>query len=268
MSTLVQFDIQETIRESWRKRGIEAELNKLHPDIEIVKFFIKYTAFNSAFAGAVACLAGNIHFQTELFSKSSVMGYCEDYSSEIASRVFYAAEDEYSALRGSKRITHRRIAQSFVNALLLYIGIDNVSQLLSASKSSQIKEYRKRTLSGYKTQGFSENKDVFEAIAFHIASETFADLEFNTISEHLKIKHPALVKTLQQSPSSCGVNQYYWIEVHTGVEAAHGEMALEALRLATVYNTDNVIDISMAVKNGIESFATLQEDFFKWAIIP
>jgi hypothetical protein len=236
-----------------------------HPG-DLRDFLMKYARFNRLFAGAVACLAGQVHFRTDLFSTNDDLED-GDRSAEIATRVFYAAEDEYSALHNASRVTHRSIAQKFVADVIQILGSTGTKRTFANPDwSKTLYSFDESVKRGYSTCGFASDADAIRALGFHAASEWLADVEFNHIQSYMERAHSDLVTELRRLIGPGAVNGFYWIEVHSAVEAEHGEMALQAIDLAFKFGPASIRESFVdLVHEGFASFGRVQRDFFEWA---
>lgn len=106
-------------------------------------------------------------------------------------------------------------------------------------------------------------------IAFHAGSELMADIEFNQVESFMRRHKSSLVTKLQRRRGPGGVGGFYWITVHSAIEAEHGEMALQALDLAFKYGpTELRSQFLDLVIEGFGSFVDLHKEFFDWASTP
>ena len=72
-------------------------------------------------------------------------------------------------------------------------------------------------------------------MGFHVGSEILADQEFVIIDAVLKARRPEMVAALEAmrvEVLSEKHNAYYWIRIHTGVEAEHFDAALKGVNNA------------------------------------
>ena len=109
-------DIKEDIKSQLTSRGSKHYLNGVLHGIDdkdkLINFLHRYTIFNGDFAGGVSNLAGAFHIRGDLFSQShEPISSCSDVSAQIASHIFFAAEDEYACRYNKERVTHRCLGQ-------------------------------------------------------------------------------------------------------------------------------------------------------------
>jgi hypothetical protein len=72
-------------------------------------------------------------------------------------------------------------------------------------------------------------------MGFHVGSEILADQEFTIIDAVLKAERPEMVRALEAMKVEvlgANHNAYYWIRIHTGVEAEHFDAALKGVNNA------------------------------------
>ena len=72
---------------------------------------------------------------------------------------------------------------------------------------------------------------LFRAMGFHTGSEILADQEFVVLDKALRARRPDLVAGLEDMKVAIlgqRHDAYYWIRIHTGVEAEHFDAALRA----------------------------------------
>lgn len=226
----------------------------------------KYATFNSIFAGGIASLAGKIHVSQHVFRDSEDKEFqLADRSAEIASRIFFAAEEEYDVCHLGKRVTHRALAQLFLRELLrISPNGDRVTlneRGLDETQNSLMSEVR----DAYNAAQGSGDDALFYAMGFHLASEQFADQEFNTIDEFLRRDFPAIAQSLQETMGPTGFDAYYWISTHCIVETAHAESAADGIRLAFDYyvGSQESDTILSAALEGVADFARIQEVLFR-----
>ncbi|MEY2520801.1 MAG: hypothetical protein QOF24_2560 [Verrucomicrobiota bacterium] len=253
-------------RSDWRKAFIASCLGRLTDHERLVDFMFRYATFNSIFAGGIASLAGKIHVSQHVFrDRDDTEFQLADRSAEIASRIFFAAEDEYDVCHLGKRVTHRALAQLFLRELLRVCQGGDMITLNERRLDETHSNLMSEVLEAYQATHGNEDEALFYAMGFHLASEQFADQEFNTIDEFLKRHVPTVVQSLQGMTGPAGFDAYYWITTHCIVETEHAEFAADGIRLAFDYYVGdqqrNAI-LNAALK-GVADFARIQESLFR-----
>src|ERR1700730_15204687 len=72
-----------------------------------------YIQFNSVFGSGVANLAGELGVRQDLFrNRCEEVEIFADRSVEVASKIFYAAIDEFGDVATAQRSTHRSLSQA------------------------------------------------------------------------------------------------------------------------------------------------------------
>jgi hypothetical protein len=259
--------IRQTLQSELSKSVVESSLRSFAREVDLVVFFIRYVEFNGTFAGAVAGLTCQLHFRGDLF-RDRVGRVLQTRADEIASRVFYAAEDEYSATSNKARVTHRAISQKLLFDLCELADPTDQYGLAEVANSEILRSFEARVKTGYSVQGFKSDAETIRSLAFHAASEFMADMEFKQIDSFMQRNHHSLVNKLKSRRGPGGVGGFYWIAVHSVVEADHGEMALEALDLAYMYAPAALKrEFNSLVAEGFGAFIKLHKDFFTWASV-
>ena len=103
-------------------------------------------------------------------------------------------------------------------------------------------------------------------MGFHVGSEILADREFVVIDETLRRDQPDLVAALEAMKVEIGGdkhNAYYWIRIHTGVEAEHFDAALKGVNRALDYYAGALprAQAKAFMLGGFERFAHVQAGF-------
>ena len=159
-----------------------------------------------------------------------------DRASEVAADFFYAAVDEFDDRATPWRDTHRTLAQATIKGLGLHFGfaleaLDGVISINDETKGAMA-----RVFDGYGVGARLEERALFEGMGFHVGSEILADREFVIIDEVLR-RTPArasgrALEGTQVEILGARHNAYYWIRIHTGVEAEHFDAALKGVNRA------------------------------------
>lgn len=215
--------------------------------LNLLHALAQYIHFNSVFGGGVANLAGEIAYRQDLFrNQAESIEMIADESVEIASKIFFAAIDEFG-----KRKTHRAMAKETLLALMSYYKCK--TEQLSASEITR--QAVKKVAVGYGLNRQASDRDLFHSIGFHMGSELLADEEFNIINKLLHVKQADLVAFLKAEGA------YTWILVHTTVEADHFEAAVESGNCALQYYVGSAIEAKSWILEGFQQFAELQTEF-------
>jgi hypothetical protein len=103
-------------------------------------------------------------------------------------------------------------------------------------------------------------------MGFHAGSEVLADREFTVLDRVLRERLPALVAHLEQTRVPIlgeRHDAYYWVRIHTGVEAEHFEYALRGVRKALRFyaGTQPRGLVKEWVLGGFSWFAVVQSEF-------
>jgi hypothetical protein len=229
----------------------------------------RYVQFNSAFGPGLANLAGEIAARQGLFrDRDEPVRILADRASEVAADFFYAAVDEFDDRATAWRDTHRTLAQATVKGMGRYFGyepaqLNDVIRINGATETSM-----RRVFEGYGLGAKLEEDRLFQGMGFHVGSEILADQEFTIIDRVLREKRPDMVAALKATKVEFlggKHDAYYWVFIHTGVEAEHFDAALKgvnnALRFYVGRSAPDHVKGSML--EGFSAFATLQADFMK-----
>jgi hypothetical protein len=103
-------------------------------------------------------------------------------------------------------------------------------------------------------------------MGFHTGSEILADQEFVIIDRTLRRDRAELVRALEgMKVEAVGQkhNAYYWIRIHTGVEAEHFDAALKGVNNALRYYAggEPADTVKGWILDGFSRFADVQGDF-------
>lgn len=270
VSTLEIFEngFNARFRSDWREAFIVSRLTHLTNCERLVDFMFRYVAFNSIFAGGIAELSGKIHGSQHLFrDREDTEFHLADRSAEIASRIFFAAEDEYDVQHLGKRITHRALAQVFLRELVQICPNGETITLNERRLDKMDSNLRSEVREAYEATAGPEDESLFHAMGFHLASERFADQEFNLIDKFLQRDFPQIVEGLLGKKGPVGLNAYYWVSAHCVVETEHADSAVDAMRLAFNYyvgdcRRDKIVEATL---RGVADFARIQETLFEHA---
>jgi hypothetical protein len=229
----------------------------------------RYVQFNSAFGPGLANLAGEIAARQGLFrDRDEEVRILADRASDVASDFFYAAVDEFDDRATTWRDTHRTLAQATVKGMGRYFGYEpaQLNEVIRINRTTE--EALPRVYEGYGVGAHLEEDRLFRGMGFHVGSEILADQEFTIIDRVLRETRPEMVKALQATKVEIlgrKHDAYYWIHIHTGVEAEHFDAALQGVNNALrFYAGERPPDeVKAFMLEGFGAFATLQGDFMK-----
>ena len=227
----------------------------------------RYIQFNSAFGAGLANLAGEIAVRQGLFQDpDEPLRLAADRAAEVAADFFYAAVDEFDDRATPWRDTHRTLAQATLKGAGSYFGysaaaLNDLLRLNDATRKAMA-----RVWEGYGVGAKLEDARLFAGMGFHTGSEILADQEFVILDRHLREKRPELVQALEQMRVDVmgqRHNAYYWIRIHTGVEAEHFDAALKGVNNALRYYAGELVPsrVKVWILEGFAQFASVQADF-------
>ena len=193
----------------------------------------RYVQFNSAFGPGLANLAGEIAARQGLFvDREEPLRLAADRAAEVASDFFYAAIDEFDDRLTPWRDTHRTLAQATLKAMGAHLGY-TPRQLNDAIRINAATERAmKEVWDGYGVGAHLPEDRLFRAMGFHAGSEVLADAEFNVLDAALRKRDPQMVEALQRTKIAVGDHEHdawYWVRIHTSVEADHFDAALKGV---------------------------------------
>ena len=242
-------------------------LQAIEDDAQFVRVLGRYVQFNSVFGGGVANLAGEIAVMQDLFRDSSEsVPLLADRSVEVAADVFFAAVDEFDDRSTPYRDTHRTLAQATLKGAGKFYGFEGaeLNKLIHPGEHKiDAIEHVKR---GYGVGIAMEARDVFRAIGFHMGSEILADEEFTILDRYLRANRPDLVSYLQQNTTEINGehhNGYFWVMIHTSVEADHFAFAAKGANRALQFyvGAEPQDETKSWLLDGFSAFADVQAAF-------
>jgi hypothetical protein len=227
----------------------------------------RYVQFNSAFGPGLANLAGEIAARQGLFRDAAEpVRFLADRAAEVASDFFYAAVDEFDDRATPWRDTHRTLAQATVKGAGRFFGyapeqLDDVVRINPATE-----EAMRLVWEGYGVGRRLADRELFGAMGFHVGSEILADREFLIIDRVLRERRPDFVSALEATRVEIlggQHNAYYWIRIHTGVEAEHFDAALQGVNKALGFyaGPDDPAVVKDWILEGFARFADVQAGF-------
>jgi hypothetical protein len=254
------------LEHSGSKHFLESILTQIASNVQLINFLHRYSVFNGDFAGGVASLAGAFHVRRDLFRDSAEkLIHCADRSSEIASYIFFAAEDEYADRYTSRRVTHRQLGQILLKETALYFNVDLDTFDQTFVMNPEIDVVLEKVIEGYRVNTKNSEEDIFRALGFHIGSELLADQEFRLIDRFLTIRYQGLVEHLTNTQTPYGTDAYRWISLHTKVEVEHFDHAITAAQKAKDYycgKAHTKQEVEDMILEGFVNFGQLQRRFF------
>ena len=260
-------DLQAILAAHTGNQSLQSAFERAREPEQLLSVLGRYIQFNSAFGAGLANLAGEIAARQRLFQDpDEPLHIAADRASEVASDFFYAAVDEFDDRATPWRDTHRTLAQATLKGLGTYFGftverLNDVVRINDATRKGM-----DRVWEGYGIGARLEEERLFSAMGFHTGSEILADQEFVIIDRHLREKRPDVVTALDKMKVPIlgqQHNAYYWIRIHTGVEAEHFDAALKGVNNAQrFYAGARAPDaVKGDILAGFSSFAQVQSDF-------
>lgn len=265
-------DFEAIVRTGSSERAMIHALQSVTHGPGILRVLARYAAFNSVFVNGVVNLSAMIGVRQALFQDPSAGSkLTADRSAEIAAKVFAAAIDEF-ADRGIGGVgeprTHRDLAHVALEAAATYFR-SHPSEL-DAAINGVVREAISQVLDGYGASQAPlavDEPKLFRTMGFHAASEMLAREEFRVLDSFLRERYPCLVKFMETArlrPEDDS-GPYYWIRIHTIVEARHFELAVEAINLALRYyvGIEALAQVKGWILEGFRQFVALQAEFLE-----
>jgi hypothetical protein len=233
----------------------------------LLSVLARYIQFNSAFGPGLANLAGEIAARQGLFRDADEpVRILQDRAAEVASDFFYAAVDEFDDRATPWRDTHRTLAQACLKGMGAYFGYEpaQLNDVLGINATTP--QSMQRVWEGYGVGAQLEEPRLFRGMGFHTGSEILADQEFVIIDGILREGRPELVAALEaMKVPMLGErhNAYYWIRIHTGVEAEHFDAALKGVNNALRFYAGerSLAAVKASILEGFSHFAGVQGEF-------
>jgi len=227
----------------------------------------RYVQFNSAFGPGLANLAGEIAARQGLFrDPEEPVHILADRAAEVGADFFYAAVDEFDDRATTWRDTHRTLAQATVKGAGAFFGFSPpaLNDVLRINHATV--EAMRKVGHGYGLGEQLSEPRLFQAMGFHVGSEILADREFVIIDRVLKEKRPDLVAHLSSTKVEIlgqKHDAYYWIFIHTGVEAEHFDAALHGVNSALRFYAGRhaPLEVKGYILDGFRHFAEVQSGF-------
>jgi hypothetical protein len=235
----------------------------------LLNLVCRYIQFNGAFGPGLANLSGEIAARQGLFrDRAEPVEVIADRAAEVASDFFHAAVDEYDDRATPWRDTHRTLAQACLKGMAAYYGYEaqRLNEILVVNKSTH--DAMARVFEGYGIGAKLEDQRLFAGMGFHAGSEVLADQEFTIIDKVLRERLPEMVKALTDMRVRVGSapeqhKAYYWISIHTSVEADHFDSAVQGVNKALRYyvGKNDAQTVKDWILRGFADFARVQADF-------
>ncbi len=262
MLQIAREDLQPVLSVHHGAEALQAAVERAATPPHFLSVMARYIQFNSAFGPGLANLAGEIAARQGLFrDPEEPVTILADRASEVAADFFYAAVDEFDDRATPWRDTHRTLAQATLKGMGAFFGyapaqLNDVLRLNPATDDAI-----DRVWEGYGVGAHLEEARLLRAMGFHTGSEILADQEFVVLDRALRARRPELVAALEGMKIPIlgeRHNAYYWIRIHTGVEAEHFDAALKGVNNALRFYAGSAS--REAVKGWIlEGFATFAD---------
>jgi hypothetical protein len=227
----------------------------------------RYIQFNSAFGPGLANLAGEIAARQGLFrDRDEPVRILADRAAEVAADFFYAAVDEFDDRATPWRDTHRTLAQATLKGMGQFFGYApaQLNDVLLVNPATE--DAIERVWRGYGVGANLEEAQLFRAMGFHTGSEILADQEFVVLDRTLRARRADLVAALEGMKIPIlgqRHNAFYWVRIHTGVEAEHFDAALKGVNNALRFyaGREPLAIVKGWILEGFRNFAGVQGEF-------
>jgi hypothetical protein len=260
-------DLQPVLAAHHGNQALVSALDAASSPEQLLSVMGRYIQFNSAFGAGLANLAGEIAARPGLFQDpAEPLHVAADRAAEVASDFFYAAVDEFDDRATPWRDTHRTLAQATLKGLGTCFGytdaqLNDVVRINEATRAAM-----QQVWDGYGIGARLEEPRLFAGMGFHTGSEILADQEFVLIDRHLRQRRPDLVRSLEALRVPIlgqQHNAYYWIRIHTGVEAEHFDAALKGVNNALRFyaGSREPSAVKTDILGGFSRFADVQSAF-------
>jgi hypothetical protein len=262
-------DLQRILSAHRGNASFAAALERAASGEDLLRVLGRYVHFNSVFGAGVANLAGELAVRQDLFrdpaEPAATLG---DRSVEVAAAVFFAAIDEFGDRSTPRRNTHRSLTQATLRAAGEYFGYRGTALDDVAGPDQATLAAIKQVCDGYGLDRDVEEPDLLRGLGFHMSSEILADEEFRLLDRSLRNHHPELVNYLQQAEVEVAGDRrpaYFWIQIHTTVEADHFDFAARAANLALCYYSgqETPTRVKDCILGGFRDFAASQAEFME-----
>jgi hypothetical protein len=266
---LERSDLEPALAAHDGNRALRAAFEAAREPAALLSVLGRYIQFNSAFGAGVANLAGEIAARQELFrDPEEPVRLLADRAAEVAADFFYAAIDEFDDRLTPWRDTHRTLAQATLKAAAVELGFTPLDIDRLVRIEGPTRESLGQVWEGYGVGRPLDDRRLFQGMGFHTGSEVLADQEFNVIDACLRARRPELVKALETTRVELQGQKhdaYYWIRIHTGVEAEHFDAALRGANRALAYyaGPEDPQAVKAWILEGLARFAGVQAAFME-----
>jgi len=267
MLQITRDDLQPVLAVHQGTQALRSAVEGAGSPPHLLSVIARYIQFNSAFGPGLANLAGEIAARQGLFQDpEEVVRILADRAAEVAADFFYAAVDEFDDRATPWRDTHRTLAQATLKGMGSFFGytpaqLNDVLQVNPATEDAMDLVWE-----GYGVGASLEEARLFRAMGFHTGSEILADQEFVVLDQTLRARRPDLVAALETMKIPIlgeRHNAYYWIRIHTGVEAEHFDAALKGVHNALRFyaGREPLATVKGWILDGFRTFADVQGEF-------
>ena len=266
-TVIAREDLEPVLKVHRGNQDLERAFTGAKDPKQLLSVLGRYIQFNSAFGAGLANLAGEIAARQGLFRDADEpLKIAADRAAEVASDFFFAAVDEFDDRATPWRDTHRTLGQATLKGTGSFFGytptqLNDIVHLDAATESAL-----SRVWEGYGVGTKLDDPRLFGAMGFHTGSEILADQEFVIIDRTLRRDRADLVSALEAMKVEIlgqKHNAYYWIRIHTGVEAEHFDAALKGVNNALKYyaGTEDRSKVKAWIMDGFKRFAGVQGAF-------
>jgi hypothetical protein len=267
MQSVTRSDLQPVLAAHRGTEALRLAVERAAAPEQLLSVVARYVQFNSAFGPGLANLAGEIAARQTLFrDKEEPLRLVADRAAEVAADFFYAAVDEFDDRLTPWRDTHRTLAQATVKAMGEYFGYspEQLNDVIHINPTTEVA--LTRVWEGYGVGAALGEDRLFRAMGFHTGSEVLADEEFNVLDAALRARRPEMVAALQKARVTLNGQQHdawYWVRIHTSVEADHFDAALKGVNNAVRYYAGPSApeDVRGWILGGFREFADVQGAF-------
>jgi hypothetical protein len=268
MQQIAREDLQPVLEAHRGNEALNAAVEAAAADEEaLLRVLGRYIQFNGAFGPGLANLAGEIAARRDLFrDREEPVRILQDRASEVASDFFHAAIDEFDDRATPWRDTHRTLAQATLKGLGRAFGYEPAQLNDVIRINAGTEQAMARVQEGYGLGAALGEERLFRGMGFHTGSEVLADEEFTIIDRALRARRPDVVKTLEAMKVDLlgsAHNAYYWIYIHTSVEADHFDAAVKGVNKALRFyaGTKPLAEVKRWILDGFGAFGDVQQAF-------
>jgi hypothetical protein len=265
----LRHELDKIVQHAGSESFLRGILNTIQTPEQLLCFLHRYTVVGGDFAGGAASLAGAFHVHRQMFrDPTEPISACADRSSEIASYIFFATEDEYKTREGF-RLSHRRLGQILLSETVKFFDSPTAYESRCGPKH-EMNDALMGVRTGYRVNCAHTVEDLFFALGWHLGSELLGDQEFNLVDGFMQAKFPELLAHLSSQRAQEGQTAYHWIKVHTYVEEEHFSYGLGAAVLAIHYyhGPYKAGEVRQMILDGSRAFVDFQKDFFGKILSP